>query len=203
VLNQSRRKGGDALDLLEQEDRAIAALFTQLGSSTGPAVKDRYDHGNQSKRLTRRIAFREAAKADLVRVLGLDPELEELRVHLAGAVEQRRDAMNVLDQMSRGVRPIDLNKTQDLDGAIDELRRAVLPEIHWELTEGIGTIRNSLSAEQRAALHSAHYVRHHSPTKVNPKGFRRYEHIGFVGWVLTVWDHMLDRPRPVKGSQAE
>lgn len=198
----TRRKDGDALDVLERQDRALMTLFADLDSSRGrPGVLERYEHGNQSKRLIRRIAYREAAKADLLSVLADDRRFDAVREHLIGAAEERRNAMNVLDLMSRGVRPIDLNKTQDLDGAIDDLRRVAAPEIRWELEEGIATVRDLLSSEQRARLHSAHYVRRHAPTKLDPEGLRQPDHFRFVTWALTVWDHLLDRPRPVRGSQ--
>jgi hypothetical protein len=199
----TRDHDGDALDVLEHQDGALLALFAQLESSTGPAVTARYDHGNQGKRLIRRIALREAAKADLVDTLGGIPELAEVRHRLIGTVEERRNAINTLDLMGRGVRPIDLNKTQDFDAAVAELRRIVVPEINWELAAGIATIHNSLTANQRATLHSARYLRRHAPTKLDPERFRRRERIRIIGWVLTAWDHMLDRPRPIKGAQVK
>ena len=157
---------------LEFEDGALLTLFDKLESSTGPAVTARYDHGNQGKRLIRRIARREAAKADLVDTLSGIPELGEVRHRLMGAMLERRNAINSLDLMSRGVRPIDLNKTHDFDAAVAELRRVVLPEINWELAEGIAAIRTSLTANQRATVHSARYLRRHAPTKLDPERFR-------------------------------
>lgn len=200
-----RRNEGnsDALDVLEHQDSALQGLFIQLDESTGPAVKARYDHGNQAKRLIRRVALREAAKADVVRVLAEIPALDPLRERVAGALEDRREAINVLARMGRGVRPLDLNKTQDLDGAIDDLRSVIGPEIAWELAEGIAALRGSLSTEQRASLHDDHYVRRHAPTTLDPSGFRPYERIRVIGWALTAWDHLRDRPRPVKGARVE
>jgi hypothetical protein len=200
---KSSGKGGDSLDLLAHQDGALMALFAELDESHGPAVLDRYNHGNQGKRLIRHISLREAAKADLVHALAGIPELAAIRQQLMGEVEERRKAINALDLMGRGVRPIDLNKTQDFNAAIDDLRQVVVPEISWELAEGIPTIDRSLSQDQRTGLHSAHYVRRHAPTKLDPTGFRRREGRHIVGWILTRWDHLLDRPRPVKGARVD
>ena len=194
---------GDALDFLEHQDNALLGLFTQLDESTGPAVKARYDHGNQAKRLIRRLALREAAKADVVRVLADVGAFDPLRKHLTGAVEERRNAINALARMGRGVRPLDLNKTQDLDGGIDDVRGVIGPEIAWELAEGITALGRSLSEEQRASLHDARYLRRHAPTSLDPSGFRPHERIRVIGWALTAWDHLRDRPRPVKGARVE
>lgn len=196
-------ESGDSLDLLTHQDGALMALFDDLDESQGPAVLSRYNHGNQSKRLIRHIALREAAKSDLVHTLGDMTEFASMSQQLVGRVEERRKAINMIDVMGRGVRPIDLNKTQDFDAAIEDLRRIVVPEINWELAQGLPALGQSLSQEQRARLRSARFVRRHAPTKLDPGGFRQRERRRVVSWILTRWDHLLDRPRPVRGARVD
>jgi hypothetical protein len=78
-----------------------------------------------------------------------------------------------------------------------------VPEIEWELTDGIRCLRESLPEGQRVRLHSARYIRRHAPTKLDPKQFRSRERIRVASWILTVWDRLADLPRPVKGARVD
>jgi hypothetical protein len=193
----------DAIELLQREDISLTALFDELEESTGQSVIDRSSHGDQSKRLIRRLAVREAAKADIARILDSIPELDLVRAQIEGDAERRRSAINDLDLMARGVRGIELNRTQDFDAAIRKVREIVAQEIYWELSDGIPSLRRSLSDAQRTSLRTAGYLRRHAPTRLDPRGSRWYERARLVSWLITVWDHLLDRPRPRRGAQAQ
>lgn len=195
-------KRDDAIELLQGEDVSLMALFDELEESNGQSVIDRASHGDQCKRLIRRLAVREAAKTDITHLLESIPNLDPIRRHLGGDTEHRRSVINDLDRMARGVRGIDLNRTQDFDAAIWEAKEIVAPEIFWELSEGIPSMRRSLTDAQRASLHSAHYLRRHAPTHLDPRGIRWFERARLASWVITVWDHTRDRPRPHRGAQA-
>jgi hypothetical protein len=191
----------DAIELLQRENLSLMALFDELRESTGQSVVDRASHGDQCKRLIRRLTVREAAKADIIRLLEPMRDLETVRCHFVGDAVHRRSVINDLDLMARGVRGIDLNRTQDFDGAIWEVREIVALETFWELSEGIPSLRRSLSDVQRASLHTARYLRTHAPTRLDPRGSRWFERVRLVSWIITVWDHTLDRPRPHRGAQ--
>lgn len=193
----------DAIDLLQEEDEALRGLFGRLEASSGPGIAERYTHGDQCKQLIRRMAVREAAKADIVHILDGVDDLGAVRSRLIGEVKARRRAINLLDKMSRHIRPIEVNRSDDFDGGIVRLREIVDPEIAWELEEGIDALRERVPAHQRARLHHDRYLRTHAPTKLNPNGFRRYERVRVVSWFLTLWDHLEDRPRPLPQDQAD
>jgi hypothetical protein len=193
----------DALELLQREDVSLTALFDELRSSSGPSVVDRSSHGDQSKRLIRRLAVREAAKSDIIHTLEGIPKFEPICRQMIGEVEDRRLAINELDLMARGIQGIDLNRAQDFDAAIWRVRDIVVPEISWELSDAIPTLRRSLSTSDRASLHNARYLRRHAPTKLDPRGSRWYERVRVVSWLVTLWDHTIDRPRAHRGAQAD
>lgn len=193
----------DALELLQQENVSLTALFDELEASTGQSVIDRASHGAQIKRLLRRLALREAAKADIAHALEAEPELDAVRQKVLGCVKDRRSAINDLGLMTRHIQGIDLNSTQDVDAVVWRARDIVLPEILWELSEGVPTLRRSLSGAQQASMRSARYLRKHAPTKLNPKGPQWYERARVVSWFVTAWDRLSDRPRPSRGAQVE
>ncbi len=193
----------DAIDVLEEEDQALCELLPALQRSSGEGVPDRWEHGTQCKQLIRRMGVREAAKADIVHAVNGIDDLRMLKTHLEGQVEARRRAMNSLARIGRHVRAIEINRTDDFDGIVRGLRVVLDPEIDWELGQAIPELRQRMPASARAVLHSDHYLRRHAPTKVNPDGFRWYERARVVSWLLTAWDHLEDRPRPIPGRQAD
>lgn len=194
---------GDALDLLEEMDRAVDKLFRHYEESEGPGVVNQASRGSVGKQLVRYLSMREAAKADIARVIDPSTGLGAARTKLIGHVEDRRSALDSLDRMIRHVRAIDISRTRDADGEILRLRAIVGPEIEWELGEGIGTIEAGLATATRAKLHRSRNLARHAPTQLDPHGSRWYERAPVVGWLLTKWDRMQDRPRPTRASRIE
>ncbi|MGH9081009.1 MAG: hypothetical protein ACRDYE_13240 [Acidimicrobiales bacterium] len=194
----------DAIDLLEEEDVALLALFAQFDETSGQGVVNQSRHGDLGKQLVRRMAVREAAKMDIVRVIKHAGEMGSLGAKLTGDDPKgRRSGINEIDRMTRHVRAIDIDRAQDFDGAVSRLRAIVAPEIEWELSEGMDALRVELAPSQRASLHRSHYLRRRAPTKLHRDGSRWYERSWLVGWLVTKWNHAEDRPRPIPGAQAD
>ena len=155
-------------------------------------------HGEAGKRLILRLGIREAAKTEIVRILAGRSELARLRRRLEGDVVARRKAINELDRMGRHVRAIELDRTQDFDGAVVRLRSVLGPEIEWELRDGVRTLREKLSVAELGSMHSARFLRRHAPTRLASGPSRWWEGAPVIGWLVAVWDRLQDRPLPVR-----
>ncbi len=189
---------GTALDVLEYEDHHLHALFEQLAATCGPSVTERSAHGDLGKQLVRRLAVREAARLDIVQGLASVEGLSEVLSDMNGAIESRRNAIDRLDVMARGVTAMDLNKGQDFEAAIKSARDIIEPEIEWDLATGIPAIRESVSAENCShLLHDGRYLRKHAPTHPGIGAGRWYERMGALTRLVAAWHHMRDRPRPL------
>jgi hypothetical protein len=196
--NNAPPDSGTALDVLEYEDHHLRELFDQLADTSGQSVSDRSTHGDLGKQLVRRLAIREGAKLDIVHRLRSEQGLSDLLSRFDGAIEVRRKAIDHLDLLARGVTALDLNQGQDFDRAIKRVREAIEPEIDWELTTGIPTIRKQVSAEDCARLlHDGRYLRKHAPTLPGVGDGRWYERSGILTRLVASWDHLRDRPRPM------
>ena len=193
----------DALDLLKHVDGVLVELFRQLDQASGPGVVNQAQRGTAGKQLVRYVSVREAAKDDIARVIDASSDLGPIKTRLVGQMEDRRSALDSLDRMVRHVRPIDINRAQDAEGTILRLRSIVEPEIAWELGEGIEAIETGLTPEARGELHGSRYLRRHAPSQLDPHGTRWYERAPVVGWLLTKWDRLQDRPRPMRASRIE
>lgn len=195
-----------ALEVLEREDGEVRDLLDEfmrtgrdLEQGDGDAVDLRSRHGDLGKRLIRHLAHREAALVDVVASIeGLAP-LEEVRVQLMEGTPARRQAIDRVETMSRGVQGVQLNQGQDFDGAVQELAAVVRPQIDFELSEAIPTIRRAVPLDELAErFHDEHYLDRHAPTNLSPKGPRWYERAPIVSRVLTVFDRLRDYPRAAR-----
>jgi hypothetical protein len=192
----------DALDVLKSEDRAVAEIFRLFFTTRASAVSEREQHGNLGKQLIRRMGVREAARDHLSEALAATPLLE-VSARLLVNTTSRRQALDQVEAMSRGIQGIYLNTHQDFDGAVAALRDIVQPEIKWELDEAIPLVESTLSVEQRAQMfRSARYLRKHAPTRLDPLGPKWYEHAHVFSRVLTIRDHLRDFPRANRGHRA-
>lgn len=192
----------DAIEVLEREDRELRQLFEQLAEPPDPSVESRSARGTLCKHLIRRVALREAAKMDIVRSLASRADLQSASARLTGSLAERRGAISRLDELARGVPGMDLNSGQNVDEAIIALRRVVAPEIDWELAEGTAAIRTALSADHRTRpLHGERYLRWHAPTRPPSRLGPGSNPLGITSVFRTAWDHLRDRPRPVKGQR--
>jgi hypothetical protein len=187
---------GNALDLLEREDLELRRLFTVLRQHRGSSVEDRADYGNAAKDIIRHVATREAALVEVVDSVADQPELEELSARLRDRMGTRREHIDRVEKMSRGVQAINLNMGQDFDAEMRELEQIVGTEIEWELGEAIPQIQHGMGGpEADDAMKSARYVEKHAPTKLEPSGPRWVERAPFISRFLTVYDHLRDFPR--------
>jgi hypothetical protein len=202
MMKPSRHEDGDAVELLEKEDRAIEEVLRRFcETENSSAIENRSDHGNMGKQLVRRMAVREAAREHIADVLARS-ELSEISIRFRQGCTARRAAMNRIEKMSRSIQEIHLNAGQDFDSAVESLQAIVTPEIRWELGEAIPLIQRTLSSSRRSTLfHRARYIRKHAPAKVNPNGPKWYEHDRFVSRILTVIDHLRDYPRANPGAR--
>jgi hypothetical protein len=119
-----------------------------------------------------------------------------LRATAAGIRERRtgcRALINELRDVTRTTTPMGLNVGQHFDERLAELMAMAEMTIDWELDQAIPTIEKALDPRPGSApFRSAHYVRVHAPTKLDPSGPRWYERAPVVSRVLTVWDHLVE-----------
>ena len=184
-----------ALDLLEREDRELLQLFSDLAASRGTSVESRARYGDLAKNLIRLVATREAALVDVSTALEGLEVAERERAALERDTSERRQAIDTVERMSRGVPGMNLNSGQDFDGALSALIDILERRIERDLRVSIPALRRLLTSEQAdAAFHSAAHVARHAPTKLNPKGPAWYERAPFVSRIVTLYDRLRDFP---------
>lgn len=195
---------GDALDVLEREDNRIRLLFERLAAPANRSpVIERYDRGNVCKQLIRRVAIRESARDDIADALAKDGRFTAVTDRLGEHRELRRETMDHMEHMARGIQGIALNEGQDFDGAVTALESVISPEIDWELNEGIRLIAEALPDDARAhVLHSARYLGRHGPSHLRPNGTRWYQRMPLVRRMMTVRGHLEDYPRAARGTRS-
>ena len=216
----ARRPAGEeqtALDLLEDVDRRIMRLSAELAdarsalqrANSGERVLVQADYGNEAKLLVRQFATREAAVVDVAEGLAhsgdagdLPGPAREVAGRLMAGDEERRQLMDRVEQMSRGVQGMYLNVAQDFDAGLDELMESVRPQLRWELDEAVPALRRELGAEGCGRLfHSAKYVARHAPTHVSATGPRWYERAPVISRLVTVVHHLRDYPRASRDAR--
>jgi len=186
---------GSALDLLEREDIALRQEFGKVRSTHGPDVEQRAQYGDLAKSVIRRVAKREAALVDVAAVVSNMPELEAIANRMEQHTAVRRQAIDRVEKLSRGVQGINLNTGQDFDKEFTELMQIVGSEIEWDLDEAIPALRRSLDEHD---LTSASTLAKRAPTNLNPDGPKWYERAPFVARVIAVYDHLRDFPKAVR-----
>ncbi|MGH9082724.1 MAG: hypothetical protein ACRDWN_05205 [Acidimicrobiales bacterium] len=196
LTEEPAEKERTALDLLEDEDHRILELAAELEASRGQSVESRADYGNFAKLLVRHFAAREAAVVDVVEGLAGIEEVDDVRRRLLDGDGERRQQMNEVERMSRGIQGMYLNTGRDFDGELEDLMELLRPQISWELAEGIVAVRHRLGQERcRALFHSARHVARHAPTHVSPGGPRWYERAPVISRLLAAVQHLRDFPR--------
>jgi hypothetical protein len=133
------------------------------------------------------------------RVVSDVPALETIAQRLERDTHSRREALDRVEKMSRGVQGINLNTGQDFDREFMELLQIVGTEIEWELTDGIPAVRRALEAHDKVDdLKSADQVKRHAPTNLHPDGPRWYEQAPVLSRLLTIYNHLRDFPQSVR-----
>lgn len=195
----------DALTLLEREDHRLTELFAEFERTAGqPGVEERNAHGTTAKLLVRHLAIWESAREHVAGALAepYEGEVKAIAERLCTGNEQRRQLLDDVEQLNRGVEPININAGQDFDAAMEPLRRLVEPELDWELHDALPRLRSTLETEDREELlPSARYVAKHAPTNPTPTRTRWYEKSAFLARLRTVYDHLRDYPTVRRGSE--
>ena len=187
---------GDALDQLEYEDRALLEILDEFDDRR----LDRLDHGLAGKLLIEHLAVREAAREAVADGLRGARGLEPMADRLEAGTETRRQRLATLDEMARGIQPVNLNQGQDFDAHVGQLEPGLREEIRADLEETLPDLHHQLSeVARRAVLPRARAVRRHSPTHPSPEGRRRYERFGPLVRLHAVYDWL--RGFPTGGSQ--
>jgi hypothetical protein len=189
----------DALSLLEHEDSELRRLFAAIEEARADTVRGRALYGDLAKDIIQHMATREAALVEVASKVGEVPELRGLAANFDADHSTRRQLLNELEKMSRGVQGINLNTGQDFDGVLQQLMEVVTPDMERDLTETVPAVRSFLSKSgEEGALKSADDVIRHAPTSLNPEGPRWYERAPVISRALTVYDRLRDFPRAAR-----
>lgn len=137
-------KTDNAVDLLVSEDLDLRRLFHDVQNARGSSVEDRAAYGDLAKEIIRHTALREAALADVTRVMSVGSGLGHVTDRLQEDAPGRRTLFNQAEKMSRGVQGINLNTGQDFDPVLQELIQTVGTEIEWDLGEIVPAVRAQL-----------------------------------------------------------
>ena len=192
---------GNALNLLENEDRELRRLFTKLQQKRGLSVEERADYGDLAKSVVRHMATREAALVDVTRVLGDAPEQQNVFSRLESNMLEGRPYLDRVEKMSRGVQGMNLRIGQDFENEMLDLVQVIGAQIEWELGQGLPQLRGALSGTSRQReFKSAEHVERHAPTNLRPDGPRWWERAPVISRLITVYDHLRDFPRASKRS---
>jgi hypothetical protein len=185
-----RRPQGTALDQLEFEDRALLEVIDDFQYGDEPRR-----HGMAGKLLVEHLAVREAAREQVAAVLQSEPACRELGGSLAGDVPAHRKALAKLDELARGVQPVNLNRGQDFDAFAVPVARLMREEILHELQRTIPAIRATCPAKVlERRLPRARWVRSHAPTHPHPDGRRRYERFAPLVRIHALYDWLRGFP---------
>jgi hypothetical protein len=190
-----------ALDVLEREDTRLLEMFAQLDDTRGGDVEDRYRYGNLAKQLIVHVAKHEAAVVDVTRALEHSSGLGGIAEHMEREATGRRELLDHVEHMSRGVSPLSLNTGQDFDSHLTALVDFLTPEIRWELDTALPDIRRAEADSGGPAFHSARRVDHHAPTNLSPSGPKWYERAPLASRLMTISDHLRDYPRAARGHR--
>ena len=195
------KKDEDALDLLEREDVELRRLFSKVEEARSDTVLGRSAYGDASKEIVQHLATREAALVEVGRKIAHVAELGGAVVSLDADSPTRRELLNRLEKMSRGVQGINLNTGQDFDGVLQQVIETVGPEIERDLAESVPAVRSWLTKSgDEDPLESADHVVRHAPTSLSPQGPRWYERAPIISRVLTIYDRLRDYPAASKHS---
>ncbi len=162
------RRDQDSLDLLRDQDRRLERLLAEWDDlardGDHPAdevVRRAWRRGTVGKLIHQHGAIRLAAATDVVRCLrrsGADRMADVLAKHAGEA----REAIDRIDECSRGMSSLDLRYSDEFDRGIDDLRHLWRSEFRSDTEFSLERIATALGSE-RSRLHSARYVAKHAP----------------------------------------
>jgi hypothetical protein len=181
---------GDAIDLLDYEDRAVSELLRAFSDD----ALDRSQHGEVVKLLVEHLAVRQAAREELADVVAAVPPLAAVERRLRAGIPERRAELRQLDELTRGVEPINVNQGQDVDAVVTRVRPALEAEIRDDLEDLVPALRRTLTDRQRAKVPSTRYVRHHAPTHPGAHRRRWYDRVGPLARLHALYDALRGFP---------
>jgi hypothetical protein len=181
----------DAIDQLEYEDLVLRRLLRAMGDEN----RDRPTHGRVVKLFVERMAVRQAARELVGDALVRVPQMSETASRLQASIPAEREALDHLDEMTRGIAPHNVNQSQDVDSAVSETAPSLLHEIDEDLSELIPSVHQRMDANLRKkVLPSASYVLRHCPLHPGAHERNWVDHIGPLVWLHAVYDYLRSVP---------
>lgn len=185
-------EGQDLLDLLAHEDREIDRLFDRYFGEPGT---DRGVRGATARELVDRLAVQGEAKEELVHTLVRDIGRPDLAGGLDDRSQQRRALLAQLDDLIRGVAPLDvhLHRGEDVDRLVGQLRQLCRAHLEHEAEVVLPAIRQALPPEvlqERAGQLAT--VRKRAATHPNADAGPSHERNRVVKRLKALVDHLDD-----------
>jgi hypothetical protein len=148
------------------------------------------------------VSLRQASLLDVANAIKPISELAPIADRLVHRAIERRRLYDQLGKMSRGIQGVYLNQGQDFNSPLFAFIAQVQPEIHWELTEAIPVIRTTAAKGAfPQSLKSAHYIRRHAPTRLDPSGPSWRETTPVIARLVTFLNHLRAHPRATAGDR--
>jgi hypothetical protein len=138
-----------AVDVLEDEDLELRRLFTRLHATRGGSVVERAEYDDLVRRTLGHASAREAALAEVTRVLATEGGLRRVASRYQRTGPKRRRLIERLERMSRGARRSELGQGEDFDAGLHDLVQLLGTEIEWDLDEALPAIRGVLAGAGR------------------------------------------------------
>jgi hypothetical protein len=193
VVSRRQKTEQTSLDVLVSADFSLQDLFVEVEQARGPSVEQRYRYGELAKEVLSLLAVRQASVTDVAGAVSAIRELRQVGTGLLERAMACRPLIDELVDMSVGVQGMYLNLGQDFDGPFKELIDEASSTIRWELEDAIPQIVKVLAPNGTDLdFHSARFVRHHAPCRLNPSGVRWYEHAPVISRIVTIWQRLKD-----------
>lgn len=199
------QKPADALELLAEQDRALADLFAKWRAQTdelrqGDSVETRWERGSAVKLILQHLAVREETKQTLAEALDAAGHAD-LAARVDGDGTGRRMAIARLEEEIRGKLGINTNEPA-ADRAVAELGERLDRELPAEQGGLLDEVAAALGPEGRQELPSPRWLMAHSPTHPNPEP-RWYDRIGPLKALRALYDHLRGEPSGARAPGLE
>jgi hypothetical protein len=188
LLVSERQQLMDSLGLFLAENDLLSFAFGLWESDT---FRDLIQGDHEAKFIIRHLAIREAARADIVRALSRpDVREEELVDFVHDDRTAMRSVITTLTKMAGGVSAGQLDIGQPFTDTLLKARALLQADLSDPLDPN--TIRAHGGVAK--ALHSAAYVRRHSPAHLNGPRLRCFERLGAIQALRTGYDWLNRNP---------
>ncbi len=177
----------DSLGLFLSENELLSFAFDVWESDT---FRDLIQGDHEAKFIIRHLAIREAARADVVRVLSGHDVEGNLGDFVNDDRTAMRSAITTLAKMAGGVSAGQLDIGQPFNDTLLEARSLLQADLTGPPDPN--TIRPH--REVTKSLHSAAYIRRHSPAHFNRPGLHWFERVGIIQALRTGFDWLNRNP---------